>query len=81
MLLFPQHMEQTMLARSIEKLGAGRTLAETSAGQFPRLIKRALADRSLAEAARRFADRYQGFDQAAATLRVADRCEALLAAR
>lgn len=54
-LLVPQQMEQTMFARAVEKLGAGVVLPEASAGQFPRLIKRAWTDASLAAAAQAFA--------------------------
>ncbi|MFT7722062.1 MAG: hypothetical protein QM788_04420 [Roseateles sp.] len=79
LLLFPQQLEQTMFARGVEALGAAVALPEAAAGQFPRLVKRALADASLGEAARRFAQKYAGFDQAGAIRTVADRCEALLA--
>ncbi|MEO6277147.1 glycosyltransferase [Roseateles sp.] len=76
-LLFPQQLEQTMFARSVETLGVGVSIAEAAA-QFPRLVKRALADASLAEKARQFADKYRGYDQQHAIRAVADRCEALL---
>jgi hypothetical protein len=78
-LLFPQQLEQTMFARSVEALGAGVSIPEAAAGQFPRLLKRALADPSLKAQAERFAAKYQGYDQADAVRTVADRCEALLA--
>ena len=77
-LLFPQQLEQTMFARSVEALGAGVSIPEAAAGQFARLVKRALADASLKAGAEQFAARYQAYDQADAIRAVADRCEALL---
>lgn len=80
-LLFPQQLEQTMFARSVEALGAAVAIPEAAAGQFPRLVKRALADGSLRAKAEEFAARHRGYDQATAIRAVADRCEALLAVR
>lgn len=80
-LLFPQQLEQTMFARSVEALGVAVAIPEAAAGQFPRLVKRALADASLWDKARQFAAKYEAFDQADAIRAVADRCEALLVAR
>lgn len=77
-LLFPQQLEQTMFARSVEALGVAVSIPEAAAGQFPRLVKRALADASLKDEARRFAEKYAGYDQADAIRVVADRCEAML---
>lgn len=79
LLLFPQQLEQTMFARGVEALGAAVVIAEAAAGQFPRLVKRALADASLQARAQAFAASHAGFDQADAIRAVADRCEALLA--
>jgi len=78
LLLFPQQLEQTMFARGVEAQGAAAVFAEAAAGQFPRLVKRALADASLRAGAERFAAKYQGYDQATAIRAVADRCTALL---
>jgi UDP:flavonoid glycosyltransferase YjiC (YdhE family) len=80
-LLLPQHLEQTMFARAVERTGAGVLLPEASAGQFPRLIKRALADTTLPAAAQAFAARHAGYDQAETVRTIANRCEALLADR
>ena len=80
LLLFPQQLEQTMFARSVEAVGAAVVFSEAAAGQFPRLIKRALADTALKDRAQQFAAKYRGYDQADAIRAVADRCEALLAA-
>ncbi len=80
MLLFPQQLEQTMLARNVEALGVAVAIAEAAAGQFPRLVKRALADTSLKHTAVRFAQGYAGYQQSSAIAAVADRCEALLVA-
>ena len=77
-LLFPQQLEQTMFARSVEALGAAVSIPEAAAGQFPRLIKRALADASLQEKAAAFAAKYRSFDQADAIRTVAERCEAMV---
>lgn len=79
LLLFPQQLEQAMFARGVEALGAAVVIPEAAAGQFPRLLKRALADPSLQAAAQAFAARHAGFDQADAIRAVVDRCEALLA--
>lgn len=81
LLLFPQQLEQTMFARGVEALGAAVVIPEAAAGQFPRLVKRALADASLRDKAQQFAAKYRGYDQADAIRAVANRCEALLPAR
>jgi hypothetical protein len=81
LLLLPMQLEQTMFARSVEATGAAVVLSEASAGQFPRLIKRALADTSHGAAARAFAARHADHDQALTIERVVARCEALLAKR
>lgn len=80
-LLFPQQLEQTMFARSVEALGVAVAIPEAAAGQFQRLVKRALADEGMKDKARQFADKYRGYDQADAIRGVADRCEAMLASR
>jgi UDP:flavonoid glycosyltransferase YjiC (YdhE family) len=77
-LLFPQQLEQTMFARNVEALGVAVAIPEAAAGQFPRLIRRALADPSLKEKAQQFAARYAGYDQSVAIRTVADHCETLL---
>jgi UDP:flavonoid glycosyltransferase YjiC (YdhE family) len=77
-LLFPQQLEQTMFARTVEALGMAVVIPDAAAGQFPRLVKRALADPSLREKAQQFAAKYRDFDQAVAIRAVADRCEASL---
>lgn len=78
-LLFPQQLEQTMFARNVEALGVAVAIPESAAGQFPRLVKRALADTTLKDKALAFAAKYRGYDQADAIRAVSDRCEALLA--
>jgi len=78
LLLFPQQLEQTMFARGVEALGAAVAIPEAASGQFPRLVKRALADVSLKTRAQAFADKYRDYDQADAIRAVADRCEAML---
>lgn len=79
--LFPQQLEQTMLARVMEKAGLAAVIAESAAGQFPRLLRRALADPALALAARAFAERHRHHDAAQVVAALADRCERLLAGR
>lgn len=76
--LFPQQLEQTMLARVMEKAGLAAVIAEAAAGQFPRLLRRALADPALADAARAFAARHQGHDPQRVVATLADRCERLM---
>ena len=49
-----------------------------AAAQLQRLVKRALAEPSLAAAARAVAANYPGYDQAATVTLAADRCSALL---
>lgn len=78
--LFPQQLEQTMLARVMEKAGLAAVIAESAAGQFPRLLRKALADPALGVAARAFAARHQNHDPARVVELLAARCEDLMAA-
>lgn len=77
--LFPQHLEQAMLARVLEKAGLAAVIDEAAAGQFPRLLRRALSDPSLGTAAKDFAARHQDHDAARVVAGLADRCEHLMA--
>jgi UDP:flavonoid glycosyltransferase YjiC (YdhE family) len=78
--LFPQQLEQAMLARVLEKAGVAAVIDESAAGQFPRLLRRALADPALASAAKAFAARHQDHDAKRVVAGLADRCEQLMAA-
>ncbi|MBL8332671.1 MAG: hypothetical protein JNM08_06190 [Rubrivivax sp.] len=80
-LLFPQQLEQTMLAKVLEKQHLGAHLPESGAGQFPRLIKRALEDPQLAAAAKAFAADHADYDPVRTVKALADRCEALMRSR
>jgi UDP:flavonoid glycosyltransferase YjiC (YdhE family) len=76
--LFPQQLEQAMLARVLQKAGLAAVLDEAAAGQFPRLLKRALTDSSLVLAAQAFAQRHRDHDAARVVVGLADRCDRLL---
>lgn len=76
LMVFPMHMEQTMSAHRLAATGAAVVLSADASAQMPRLLKRALADPAMAQAARAFAHRHQGYDQQQAIGAAADRCEA-----
>ena len=80
LLLLPMQVEQAMTAHALEKLGAALSVAPEAAGQLQRIVKRALGDVHLGTAAREFAARHQGYDQAATVAHAADRCVGLLEA-
>lgn len=78
--LLPMHMEQTMTARRLASLGVAAAATPDQAGQLPKLLKQALAQQAMREAARAFADRHADHDQQDGVRRAADRCENLLGA-
>lgn len=80
LLLLPMQAEQAMTAHVLEKLGVALAVAPEAAGQLQRIVKRALGDANLGTAARAFAARHQGYDQAATLAQAADRCTGLLEA-
>ncbi len=78
LMLFPMQMEQTMTAQRVASTGAAMALTTEASAQMPRLLKKTLADPSLALAAQAFARKHQGYDQQATIRTAADRCEAAL---
>jgi len=78
LMVFPMQMEQTMAAHRLVGMGVATVLAAEAGAQMPRLLKKTLADASLAQAARAFAQRYQDYDQSHTIRAAADRCEAAL---
>ena len=79
-LLLPEHLEQTMTAKRTIALGAGLMADhEKPAPDYKRLLKRLLDEPAFTAAAQAVAARYAGDDPAARVVRMADRCEALLA--
>lgn len=81
-LLVPQHLEQLMTAKRVEALGAGLVADfEQPAPDYGHMLRRLLGEPSFAAAARDIAARHAGDDASARAARIADRCEALAAAR
>ncbi len=76
LMVFPMQMEQTMGAHRLAAMGAGVALSAQASAQMPLLLRKALADPSLSQAAQGFAKRYQGYDQNQTIRTAADRCEA-----
>lgn len=79
LLLLPTLLEQVMLARRVEQIGAGLRLE----GEAPDLVQaswRLAADTSLAAAARAFAERHRAEDDSRTLGAVVARAEGLLAA-
>jgi UDP:flavonoid glycosyltransferase YjiC (YdhE family) len=81
LVLLPMQTEQTMGARRVAELGAGVVVLPDAAGQFPKVLKAALANAALREGATRFARAHAGYDQMATVRTAADMCERLLGAR
>lgn len=75
LMVFPMQMEQTMAAHRLAATGAAVVLPAEASAQMPRLLKKVLADTAMAQAARAFAQRHQGYDQLATIRTAADRCE------
>lgn len=78
LMVFPMQMEQTMAAHRLSGLGAAVVLAAEASAQMPRLLRKALADTALTQAAQAFAQRHQAYDQQATIRSAADRCEAVV---
>ena len=79
LLLLPMHMEQTMTAHRLESLGLALSVQPEGGAQLGRLLKRALADGAMGQAARGFAVAHAAYDPAAGIAAMAERCETLLA--
>ena len=78
LIAFPMQMEQTMAAHRLADLGVALVLSAEAGAQIARLLKKALAERTLASAAQAFAQRHQGYDQMQTIRLAAERCEAAL---
>ena len=81
LIVFPMQMEQTMGAHRLAAMGAGIALTAEASAQMPRLLRKALTDTALSQAAQAFANRYQGYDQNQTIRIAADRCEAAVRPR
>ena len=77
LMVFPMQMEQAMAAHRLAATGAAVALATQASAQLPRLLKKALNDNTLTQAAQAFAQRHHGYDQQATIRTVADRGEAV----
>ncbi len=79
-LLLPGHLEQFMLARRVEEMGAGRLVnPEQAPGDLRPLLTDLLADPRWRGNATAFATKYAAFDQAAVLGNLARRVDELLA--
>jgi UDP:flavonoid glycosyltransferase YjiC (YdhE family) len=82
LLLLPTQVEQMLIARRVERIGAGVTVAPVSPTSDFALPLAILAEgKGHAECARAFAARYDRLDRAAMLAGIADRCEQRLASR
>ncbi|MCC7485122.1 MAG: hypothetical protein IT529_09020 [Burkholderiales bacterium] len=79
-LMLPMQMEQLMLARRVESLGAGVVCTPGARPEPRRALARLLGERAPHDAARRFAERHAGLDPQAQAREAADRCEAQVGA-
>lgn len=79
LLLLPMQPEQTLVARRVETLGAGRAVyPDHVPPDYAQFVNSLLADGTLRASASAFAARHADFDEARQFARVMDRCEALL---
>jgi hypothetical protein len=82
LLLLPTQVEQMLIARRVERIGAGVAVAPVSPTSDFALPLAILAEgKGHAESARAFAARYARLDRAAVLAGIADRCEQRLASR
>jgi len=80
LLLLPTQVEQMLIARCVERMGAGVAVAPASARTDFALPLAILAEgKGHSERARAFAARYGRLDRAAVLAGIADRCEQRLA--
>ena len=81
MLQVPITLEQKVLARAVDRLGAAETIAARGAtgDDVGRKLDALIAEPRYAEAARRFAAEYASFDPAAQQRRMVERVEGLIA--
>ena len=82
LLLLPTQVEQMLIARRVERIGAGVAVAPVSPSSDFALPLAILAEgKGHAECARAFAARYARLDRAAVLAGIANRCEQRLASR
>ena len=82
LLLLPTHVEQMMTAKAVQHLGAGLVVDyERPAPDYRKLMKRLIDEPAFAAAAQAVAARHVDDDPAARLAAVADRIEAVIAAR
>jgi len=80
LLLLPTQVEQMLISRRVERLGAGGAVAPVSAQtDFAIPLALAVEDENHAQNAREFAARYGGAPQESVVRTIAERCEALIA--
>ena len=60
MLLVPQHLEMLLIAKTVEKRGAGLTAAATQPGVLRNRLRRLLEEKNFAHEARAVAESYRG---------------------
>jgi UDP:flavonoid glycosyltransferase YjiC (YdhE family) len=78
MLMVPTNVEQMLLARCVERLGAGIGMAsEQAAERFAAALKTLLTHEVFREAAKKFAEKYKRYDQALVIERVVNSIERL----
>jgi UDP:flavonoid glycosyltransferase YjiC (YdhE family) len=80
MLQVPITLEQKVLARAVDRLGAAGTVSAkvTHSDEVGRKVDALLAEAKYAEAAKRFAEAYAAFDPAAQVRRMVGRVEGLM---
>ncbi|MEJ7667564.1 MAG: nucleotide disphospho-sugar-binding domain-containing protein [Casimicrobiaceae bacterium] len=79
-LLLPQHLEQMMTAKRVQELGAGLVVDfEKPPPDYQRLLRHLLDEPSFTKAAQTVAQRHTNNDPADRVVRIADRCEELMA--
>lgn len=75
MLLLPIYLEQTLFARTVDRLGAGRYANPENPTEITDRLDAFLNDDRYAEAARRFAQHYSDYDPETKLDEIADRLE------
>ena len=80
LLLLPTQVEQMLIARRVERIGAGVAVAQASpASDFSVPLAILTENKGHGESAASFAARYARLDRTAVLAKIADRCEQLLA--
>jgi UDP:flavonoid glycosyltransferase YjiC (YdhE family) len=79
LLLLPLHLEQMLVAKNVEAIGAGlHQLPEVKKPNFKKPMKALLTECSFTAAAKAFSQQYASFSADKRNLAIADRCEALI---